>query len=337
MSVMLTKARMFALLTATVAMAEERDGVRLEDAAAELGVEESVLQDILEPLLALEYRPRDAVALAKGEGDGEAYGDIVSTAYAFELTERGVLSVNEAHWLRDMAAVPPDPSGALALFLAAVAVQESDDLPPAHLASAIDKLRAELAASIIVSVSAPAALRAVRDAMGKGRSLRFRYVKFGNSPATDREVEPHRLFSKWGSWYVIASPVGSTELRTFRVDGIMAPELGNVEYDARADVAVPEAFNLASMMREVEVDIPEGDLGALRAAEHISAQESLPNGRVSVTVSMQGAPLDNLLLQLSPSAEFRDPDLRARRAQLARTLLARYESPAGEIDATTLP
>jgi hypothetical protein len=117
----------------------------------------------------------------------------------------------------------------------------------------------------------------------------------------------------------------------------MAPELGNVEYDARADVAVPEAFNLASMMREVEVDIPEGDLGALRAAEHISAQESLPNGRVSVTVSMQGAPLDNLLLQLSPSAEFRDPDLRARRAQLARTLLARYESPAGEIDATTLP
>lgn len=321
----LAKARRFEILSAVVAMAEERDGVRVVDAARELGVDEATLRDVLEPLLDLEFRLRDPVAIGNDEEDTvDRVSDPVDLTYAYEVTGRGVLQIRMENWLRDLNAVPPDPATALRLFLAAMATQAADDVVPPRLEGAIAKLREVLAAAVVVSVTTPPALRIVRDAIGRGCTLSFRYVKSGNTVPTAREVAPHRPFSLAGAWYVIGTPVDTDDIRTFRIDGMLDARVTDRPFDPK-DVEVPGGFDIAHTLRTVEVTVPDGDMPLLHGAFGVAGTEAAPAaGRTRVQVTVRGnEQLENLMVRVDPSSEFHDPELAAHRRAVAGRLLGR--------------
>lgn len=320
----LTKRQRFDLLTAAMAMAEERDGVPISVAARELGVDEPVLLDVLESVLGLEFRLRDPIALAAGADDPvDRVRDPVDFTYAFEITERGVFQVRAEHWLRDIAAEPPEPDAALRLLLAASAMRAADEITPTHLGGAITKLRHVLAAEIVVTVNTPGALTVVRDAIGRARTLEFRYVKVGNTAPTARTVVPHRVFFRWGAWYLLATPVGTEDVRTFRVDGMVDPSVGADEATPQP-VEIPAEWDLAAAMQVVDVTVDAADLALLRGAFGVESAAPLGDDRVRVAVTVRGAEqLENLMLRVRPGSEFHDRDLAARRVELAQRLLSR--------------
>ena len=78
-------------------MAEEQDGVTLSDAADALGIGREALLSILSPMLHISFR-------------AQTNDEMIDTTYAFELDEdTDRLSVDQAHWLRDMRSTSSEP------------------------------------------------------------------------------------------------------------------------------------------------------------------------------------------------------------------------------------
>lgn len=311
----LTKARRCELLAALVAMAEEREGVALGDAADELGVDEATLHDVLSPLLVLEYEPPDEA------------GAVVSLAYAFELGEDGVLSVAEEHWLRDLDARPPHPDVALRLFVAGTLLARELRTEPGGLEEAMAKLASVMGAPVVVETAPPPLLGLVRDAARRRRTLLARYAKADGSDARDREIEVHRVFQRWGRWYLVGRDVGTQELKHFRVDRIVRAELGDRRVEPIEDVDAPEWFDLDERQMAVRVEVSAVDLALLRAVFRVDAVEEAGPERHRVELAVfPGAQLDYLLLRLHPDAVvLAPPELAARRRDAARHVLACYE------------
>lgn len=307
----LTKQRHFEILREALALAEERTSIALDEAAAIVGVTEPTLRELLDPVLYLSFHTT---------------GGMVDESRAFLLTTDGHLALDEHHWLRDLASVPPDPDAALRLLVAGVAIQGVTTEPTPDLDRAVEKLRAIVAAEVQVDVPRPPCLDAARRAHHEGRSLRFRYQRDHDTAFTEREVLPHRVYAKWGHWYVHGRELDETEAKQFRVDRMVDAELGDVMFDPPPDTGIPEWFDLHEHDRTVTLRCTRSQLDALPRPLTVGTATTLPDGRLEVDVTVAGERrLDYVLVCLAPDAEVVAPDdARARRRAHAARLLEAY-------------
>ena len=307
----------FEMLKAALAMAEEQDGVALSDAAAALGIGREALLSILSPMLHISFR-------------AQTNDELIDTTYAFELDEEtDRLSVDQAHWLRDMRSLPPSPATAQRLVLAGLVVKETSSQPDPALDSALDKLEA-LSGDLVVFIPEPPFLEVARDCVEEETPLRFTYAKSA-SAVTERVIEPYKVFRQMGSWYVSGKEIGSDTVKYFRVDRMLDAEMTKLpRFHPPADLEVPDRMPIEHLLRHVTVRVPDRLRNLLADDYSIEELHELDGGRIEVRVGVLGEErLDYLLLRLGPEAEWLDPDLEARRTAAARALLAVYE-PASE-------
>ncbi len=307
----LAKAREFEALRVVLGLVEERGAVTLEECAALADVPGDVLRDVLKAALYVDYYTAD--------------GELVSKSHCFLLDENDVVSLTAGHWLRDLESGPPSPATALRLLLSGVTMQSIASGSTPHLDRAVTKLRGVVACELYLPVDVPDALAPVREAIDAHRSVEVEYLAQRDDVARRRELLPHRLWSKWGHWYLTARDVEDSATKQFRLDRMLSARVGSTAFEPPDDVEIPEWFDLSASDRTVRVRMPSSSLESLPSPHRLGEPTDLGEGRVELDVTVIGdRRLEHLLVCLPADAEVLDPDLAALRRDHAQRLLARY-------------
>jgi proteasome accessory factor C len=294
-----------------------RPGIRIADAAADLGGTEAELRDDLELLWVCGlpgYGPGDLI-------DMSLDGDHVTITYDAGIDRPLRLT--------------PDEGLALIVALRLLAETEGLDQRDA-VARAMTKIATATGdavdQSVPVAVGLPDAgdrLAEVRGALDRGRALRITYYTAGRDATTERVVDPMRLVSAGGWTYLEAWCRRVGAVRMFRLDRI----------DALTELAEPAAPPAAAKPADVRAglfqpspDQPLITLRVERAARWITeyypveSVEEQPDGRWQVT--MRASDLGwarRFVLGLGCEVEaLGPPDLLAALAVEARGALAGY-------------
>ncbi len=310
----LSARRRFEVLKALLGMAEEQGSVGLPDAASRLGVDVATLRSVLDPVLYLSFR---------SQSDGE----LIDEADAFSYDEESeTLSVDSAHWLRDMRSLPPSSISALELDLAGLVISQSSVRPDAALDAALNKLE-PLVGVVVVHLPEPPCLEAVRDGVEEETTVSFGYLKPGAMEPTDREIEPYKVFRKFGSWYVYGRD-RDDRLKYFRIDLMAEAAMTRTRFTPPADeIEVPAEFSYAEHLTRVSVRVSDRFRNLLEDDYTVYGVEPAGEGWLSVQLGVMGDErLDYLLVRLGAEAEWDDPALQARRADVARRILTGYET-----------
>ena len=151
------------------------------------------------------------------------------------------------------------------------------------------------------------------------------YYSLHRGENTSRTVEPHRVFSEQGEWYMRGFYRLATEVRTFRLDRVMALSIDDQTFEP---VAQTEAAMFAASEDDIRVTLklaPE----AAWVAEAFPVEEVKRTARtLRVTLAVSSLTwLERLLLQLGTHAEVvsASPPLPADFvADAAHRVLARY-------------
>ncbi|MBM3675194.1 MAG: WYL domain-containing protein [Actinobacteria bacterium] len=307
--------RHFEIVSAALALAEERTAIPLAEVADAIGVSVEQLRELLDPVLYLEFY--------------DSYGELISHSSAFFLdVDNDVLQVDSGHWLRDWDASPPSRDAALRLLVAAATYQAEADRRSPDLDRALAKLRRLVAMEMVLSFETPPCLEVARRAWLAARSLRFRYVKWKDDQATEREVLPWDVYAQWGHWYVHGPEVAGGRPKQWRVDRMDGAELGDVTFERPEELDRPEWFDLTERQRRVTVRLPEPLLAALPQPHTVLSQEPDGDGFVRADLELAGdRHLDHLLVALGPDGEVLEPEeYRERRRAWAETLLATLDA-----------
>ncbi len=304
----------FEILKAVLRMAEEQGGVTLTDAATTVDLDRDALLSVLSPILYISFRTRT---------DDE----MIDMTYAFELDdETDTLSVDQAHWLRDMRSLPPSPSTAQRLALAGLVVKATASTPDPALDAALDKLET-LSGDLVVHIPEPQLVDTVRACVEEETPMRFRYAKSASAEITERLLEPYKLFRNWGSWYVTGKDRDDEKVKYFRIDRMVDAEMTKLPRFHPPEVDVPEQLEVDHLRRPVTVRVPERLRNLLTDDYLVEEVRELDGDRVELRVGVLGdEQLEYLLLRLGAAAEWDDPALTARRAEAARRVLAVYET-----------
>lgn len=223
------------------------------------------------------------------------------------------------------------PHEALSLVSAGVGLLASTEGANPALERGLDKIANRLGVQIGEQLevsfggASPAIVDEVRAAIESRHQLSIRYHSLHSGTTRDRVVDPHAVFSERGEWYVRAFCHDAAEIRTFRLDRILAIETTAVTFEA---IPMNEASVFAPNDDDIRVVL---DLAPAAAwvAEAYPVESIEPQGaatRVTLAVSSTDW-LARLLLQLGDAVEVVhapasvDPDLRSR---TAAEILARY-------------
>lgn len=206
-----------------------------------------------------------------------------------------------------------------------------DDDAASPLLRALTKLGTALGegASDAVDVrlgNAPAdTLGQLREAVATGRQIELEYYTYGRDELTQRRVDPARLFSDQGNWYVSGWCHRAEGERVFRVDRIRSVTVTDQPIE-HAGPAVDTSFSPSG-------DDPRVVLRLADEARWVIEQypvEAVDDAgdHLTVTMAVTAAPwLERLLLRLGPAVELvsadspLDLDLRRRAAD---RILSRY-------------
>ncbi len=203
----------------------------------------------------------------------------------------------------------------------------------AKLSLALGDGVADAARRIDVSLGdAPAkTLKAVRSATAQRRRVEIEYYSFGRDALTRRAVDPARVFSHDGEWYLSGWCQRADAERVFRVDRIRSVSVTDqpVEVDM-SNISSDPVSGIANLNTDATLTL-RLDAEVAWAADYYPTQhrEELGDGRVEATFEVAGISwLERLLLQLGGHAdivahdETIEADIRARTAQ---RVLQRYE------------
>ena len=211
-----------------------------------------------------------------------------------------------------------------------------DEAASAPLSRALTKLSLSLGSGgasavdhIDVSLGqAPAeTLDGLRGAIRKRRRIEIEYYSQGRDAMTSRAVDPARLSSHEGVWYLFGWCHRARAERVFRVDRIRTLTVTESEAEVGLPVGASPSLSVDSVDRTVTIRLaPE----AAWAADYYPARQRTehPDGAVDAVFAVASESwLARLLVQLGPQAEVVDshgaidPDLRS--ATAAR-MLERY-------------
>jgi proteasome accessory factor C len=135
------------------------------------------------------------------------------------------------------------PAEALLLLAAGLAMVSAGDAPEA-LMSAVGKLEAVLVpgeASLTVELPpAPPAMALLTQAATEGRVVEITYTALASGETTHRQVEPWRVFSALGNWYLTAHCRLAGAERLFRVDRVREAALTGEAFTPPETLPPPE-------------------------------------------------------------------------------------------------
>lgn len=232
---------------------------------------------------------------------------------------------------RPMRLTPAEGFAVLTAGRALLAIPGAD--PAGPLASGLAKLESALgsAGSVAVDLEAPPLLGLVREAAGHHQRLAISYYSAWRGEVTEREIEPHVVFSSEGRWYVAAADSLSGTVRQFRVDRISTaePTGENFELDPQGATAAPPAsvFRAGPEVVEATLVLPPSARWVVEVYE-TSQVEALDEGRIRVRLRVNGTRwLERLILRVGPEAVVEaPPELTGVGAAAALRLLDLYEA-----------
>lgn len=207
-----------------------------------------------------------------------------------------------------------DPSGALARGIGKVAAVLDIDLD--------DDL------GVVLDEHAAATHRLLDQAIRERGVVHLSYFSHARNEQTERDVEPLRLFSTDGVWYLDAHCRVTDEVRVFRLDRVTEATRTDETFDPSPAPTTAAAFRPGPDLPTVTVEIAPHDAWVVDQYP-TAGVETLPSGRIRAELVVSARPwLERLLLQLGPSATLvRAPDdLAGAGADAARRVLARYAS-----------
>lgn len=254
-----------------------------------------------------------------------------------------VVHIRYADWFSRPLAL--DTREAAALFTAGRAVAATlfdgeggagaDDALRGPLVRALAKLAPRVgpgageAVDIRLGTASDEILHALRDAVEHRRRVRIEYFASSRSELTERVIEPGRMFSSAGNWYVAAWCERAGGPRVFRVDRIRSLEpLGDEARHPRVD-GIDRAFTPDETTPRVDLVVDPG--GAWVAEQYpVERHEVDDEGRHHIRLAVADRPwLERLVLRLgedlvaaSGDEPYTDPVALGREA--ARRILERY-------------
>ncbi len=195
----------------------------------------------------------------------------------------------------------------LALLTAGAAVASTPGADPdGPLAHALAKVGAALGASgaapldVELGAGDQERLDLLRDAVTQGRQIRVDYYTAGRDDHGVRVVEPHRLYSRDGSWYLLGWCHQAEGQRVFRVDRIRSIEVLGLTVD-RTRRLHDDGYVAGSEDHRVTVSLPASARWVTQQFPVERLEEK--DGRIRVTFAVSGpAFLARLLLRFGADA-----------------------------------
>lgn len=298
------------------------DGPDLADVAARFDYpEESLLSDLTEVLFMVGIHPYTPDQLVE------------------VVVEDGRVWIHYAEYFERPLRLTP--AQALALVTAGsslLSVPGAD--PDGPLARGLAKLAAVLGVSpgddVDVDLgAAPADIMAtVRAAIEHRQRLRIEYYAYGRDELTDRQIDPLRLTSDQGAWYLLAHCHRAEGERLFRLDRMRSAEPTGHLFEAPTVLADRSVF--APAPDDPRVTLRLAPAAAWVPENHpVEAIEQLEDGWLRVTMAITARPwLERLLLRLGPDAVVESLDSRLGpspdiAADTAARVLERYHDDGG--------
>ena len=313
--------RLARLLSIIPWVAEHPDGAAIDDIVERFAYpREQLLGDLQDVVFFVGVHPFTPDSLIEVEvGD-----DRVSIRYAEWFSRPLRLSPEEGARLLT--------AGRSVLPLTEADDDRADDDRPSPLLRALTKLGTTLgegahrAVDVRLGRTAGDTLGVLRQALDAGRQVDLEYYSYGRDELTERRVEPDRIFSDQGNWYLSGWCHRAEDERVFRVDRIRSATVTDAPIERRPP-ATESSFSPAGDDPRVTLRLRPG---AHWVVEQYPVESSTPDGDDLVVVMAVSAPawLERLLLRLGPAADIvaidepLTPDLTR---DAAARVLARYD------------
>ena len=323
----LSVAERMARLLGVVPWVVEQDGAHLDDIAARFDYpREQLLEDLEQRLFFVGVHPFTP-----------------DTLIEVRIID-GIVDIQYADWFSQPMRLAPDEAtrllaagrSVLDMMKASGRGPSDDEDEAAPLVRALAKLRLSLGSEGADSADyievclghAPShTLHGLRRAISGRRQIEIEYYSQGRDAMTSRVVDPARLFSHDGAWYLSGWCHRASAERIFRVDRIRTLTVLDSDTEVDLPAGPSPTLSIGSVDRTVTVRLaPE----AAWAADYYPVQDRTehPGGTVDAVFAVASESwLARLLVQLGPQAalvdshEDIDSDLRAT---AAARILARY-------------
>jgi proteasome accessory factor C len=253
------------------------------------------------------------------------------TLMEIEVSEHSVRAFLPEQFARPRRLTPAEGFALAASARMVLAVPGSDN---EALGRALSKLESALGAreAVALDFDRPVHLAEVRRAVGEGRALELDYLSASRDERTTRRVDPVRIATIDGHWYLDAYCHRAGDMRRFRVDRIVGLRIleSSDGPPPAADRPLGEMFVPGPGAVEVDLDLGPG-AGWVPESVPVRRIRRTPDGTITgVILDVSGlAWFERLLLRLGPEARVvSPPELTMLAATAAGRVLARY---AGEV------
>jgi proteasome accessory factor C len=223
--------------------------------------------------------------------------------------DRGRVWVHFADWFRrPLRLSAPEGLALVAAGRAMLGVPATGNERPSALAGAVEKLETVLGAGgddpleIELGAASPDVLEALQKGLAERRKVLLDYYSFGRDETGTRLVQPWRVFSSGGHWYLLAWCEKVDAKRLFRVDRARSATLLAEHFDPPDDLGPVPVYESRADDPLVTLDLAPG---AHWVAERYPNEgtDDLGEGvlRARLRVSSK-AWLERLLLRAGPDA-----------------------------------
>ena len=200
------------------------------------------------------------------------------------------------------------------------------------LAKVARSLDVDPSRQVDVQLGSPAttALERLDQAIRDRHQVEIDYYTYGRDELTTRVIEPYRLWTNLGTWYVVAWCHRAGGERQFRVDRVSRADLLDTPFTHEGEAPTVAAYEPRPDDPRVTIELPP-DAGWVVEQYPVEGVEEAGAGRLRVTMAISGRPwLERLLLRLGPEARLVDQrggadDLATVASAAAGRLLARYQ------------
>lgn len=321
MSARMTARDRMSRLLAVIPWVVERDGAPLDEISARFDYpRKQLVDDLTEVVLFVGVHPFTPDSLI----EVDITDDRVQIRYADWFSRPLRLTPEEGARLLT--------AGRTMLSITEAGAADDDDEQTTPLLRALAKLgmaigeSADRAVDVRLGNAPEATLDTLRRAVADGTRVELDYYTYGRDELTTRAVDPARVFSDLGHWYLHGYCHRADDERVFRVDRIrdVRPTGEPITHPLEGGGA---SFTPGGDDPRVTLELPAGARWVVEQYPTESV-EALDDGRLRVVMAVTAVPwLERLLLRLGPDARIAaadaplDDDLAA--AAAAR-VLARY-------------
>lgn len=193
---------------------------------------------------------------------------------------------------------------------AGLAAAEPENGP---LSRAMGKLRVALgvpdgAIEVALGPADSEVLATLRSGQQESTSVEIEYYTAGTDTLSQRLIDPHRIYSAEGHWYVAGHCHRAADQRVFRVDRIRSAVASAAHFEVPVHVPEPTVFEADEAKRRLVLDLA-ADAHWMGTTARAEAVERFDDGRRRVTLAVGGrAWMERVLLEAGPDATIVDSD-----------------------------